>query len=136
MEITSPRLFASVAFRFSADFDVYLRQSQMPGLSTQQIILLESIVTSPPTLHRIARMALETDLADVSGRQLGDLFQGPSNDDILECVLACLSEADKIYWEKLKGSPGDALHYELTPVFLAFEVRLRRTDLAELPPLK
>lgn len=77
-------------------------------------------------------MALETELEDITGRQLSDLFEGPSSDEILECVLQCLSEDDKTYWEGLRDGPGDILHQEIVPVFLAFEVKLRRAGLEEL----
>jgi hypothetical protein len=77
-------------------------------------------------------MALETELEDITGRQLSDLFEGPSTEEILECVLPCLSEGDKTYWESLRDGPGDTLHQETVPVFLAFEVTLRRAGLEEL----
>jgi hypothetical protein len=134
MEISLPQLPDLVPIRFFADFDIRIRQSDITGFSTQQLLLLQAIAASRPTLHRIAGMAVETDLVGVTGGHLGDLFTGPSNEEILECFLACLSERDRSYWEKLRDGPGDSLHQELMPVFLAFGVTLRRAGLEELSP--
>jgi hypothetical protein len=132
MEISLPRLPEPITFRFFADFNIQIQPKETSGFTTQQSILLQTIAASPATLRRIARMALETDLAGITGRHLSDLFDGPSNEEILECILPSLSEAHKTYWEGLKNGPGDTLHQEIVPVFLAFEVKLRRAGLEEL----
>jgi hypothetical protein len=132
MEIFLPRLPKPIAFRFFADFNIQIRPKEIAGFTTQQMILLQAIAASPATLRRIARMTLETDLAGITGSHLSDLFDGPTDEEILECVLTCLSEADKSYWEGLRDGPGDTLHQELMPVFLAFEATLRRAGVEEL----
>lgn len=63
---------------------------------------------------------------------LSGRFEGPYSEEILDCVLACLSDAEKTYWQRLRDGPGDTLHEEIVPVFLAFEVTLRRSRLEEL----
>jgi len=132
MEISLPRLPEPITFRFFADFNIQIQPKETSAFTTQQNRLLQTIAASPATLRRIARIALETELEDITGRQLSDLFQGPSNEEILECILPCLSEDDKTYWEGLRDGPGDTLHQEIVPVFLAFEVTLRRAGLEEL----
>jgi hypothetical protein len=132
MEISLPRLPEPIAFRFFADFNIQIQPKGIAGFTTQQNVLLQTIAASPATQRRIARMTLETDLAGISGRHLSDLFDGPSIEEVLECVLPCLSEADKSYWEGLKDGPGDTLHHEIMPVFLAFEATLRRAGVEEL----
>jgi len=132
MEISLPRLPDPIAFRFFAEFDIQIRPREMAEFTTRQKILLQTIAGSPPTLRRIARMALETDLAGITGGQLSELFEGPSNDEILECVLPCLSDTDKAYWSGLRDGPDDPRHQEIVSVFLAFEVTLRRAGLEEL----
>jgi hypothetical protein len=132
MAISLPRLPDPIMFRFFADFNIQIQPREMAGFTTHQNILLQTIAASPETLRRIACMAVETDLAGITGRHLSDLFEGPSNEEILECVLPCLSEVDKAYWEGLRDGPGDTLHQEIVPVFLAFEVTLRRAGVEEL----
>jgi hypothetical protein len=132
MEIALPRLPEPVAFRFFADFNIQIQSKGISEFTTQQKALLLAIAASPATLRRIARMALETDLADITGRQLSHLFEGPSNEEILECVLPGLPEIEKAYWKGLRDGPGDTLHNEIVPVFLAFEVTFRRAGLEEL----
>ena len=117
MEISVPRLPEPIAFRFFADFNIQIRPEEIAGFTTQQRILLQAIAASPAILRQIARMALETDLAGLTGRLLSNLFEGPHNEEILECVLPCLFEADKAYWQRLRNGPGDSLHKELVPVF-------------------
>jgi len=129
MEITLPRLSEPIAFRFFADFHVQPRETA--GFTAQQNLLLRGIVASPRILRRIARMRLETDLEGITGRHLGGLFDGPSVEDILACVLPCLPEGDQTYWEGLKDGPGDMLHQEIVPVLLAFEVTLQRAEIEE-----
>ena len=132
MEISLPRLPEPVTFRFLADFDIQIQPKEIAGFTAQQTIMLRAIASSPATLRRIACMRLETDLEGITGRHLSGLFEGPSNEEILECVLPCLSDADKTYWEGLRDGPGDTLHEEIIPVFLVFEVTLRRAGLEEL----
>ena len=132
MEISLPRLPEPIEFRFFADFNIQMQPKKIVGFTTQQNILLQTIAASPATLRRIAHMAVETDLAGITGRHLSDLFEGPSNEEILECVLPCLSEADRTYWQGLRDGPGDTLHQGIIPVFLAFEVTLRRAGIEEL----
>jgi hypothetical protein len=132
MEIFLPRLPESIAFRFFADFDIQIQPKEMAGFTPQQITMLRAIAAFPATLRRIACMRLETDLEGVTGRHLSGLFEGPSDQKILECILPCLSQFDKTYWEGLRHGPGDSLHQEIVPVFLAFEVTLRRAGLEEL----
>jgi hypothetical protein len=131
MEILMQRLPEPITFRFFADFKVQIKSNEISGFTTRQKILLQTIAASPSTLRRIACMALETDLEGITGRHLSDLFEGPSDEEMLECVLPYLSKADKTYWEGLRDAPGDALHQEIMQVFLAFEVTLRRAGLEE-----
>jgi hypothetical protein len=132
MEISFPRLPDPIAFRFFADFTVKIQPKETAGFTTQQSALLRTIATSPPTLRRIARMRLETDLSGITGCHMTDLFSGPAMEEILECILPFLSEAERLYWEELRDGPGDTLHNELMPVFLAFEATLRRAGIEEL----
>ena len=132
MEISLPRLPEPIMFGFFADFNIQIQPKEISGFTVQQNILLQTIATSPAILRRIARMALETELEEITGRHFSDLFEGPSDEEILKCVLPCLSEVDKTYWESLRDGPGDTLHQEIVPVFLAFEVTLRRAGLDEL----
>ncbi|SEB44486.1 hypothetical protein SAMN05443244_0555 [Terriglobus roseus] len=76
-------------------------------------------------------MSLETDLAGLTGRHLSGLFDGPDNEEILQCVLLCLPDVERIYWQELQNAPGDVLHDAITPVFLAFEARLRVAGIEE-----
>lgn len=132
MEISLSRFPEPIAFRFFADLNIQVQPKEIAGLTTRQTIMLRAIAASPATLRRIARLRLETDLEGITGRHLSGLFEGPSSEEILECVLPCLSEADKTYWEGLRDGPGDPFHQEIVPVFLAFEVTLRRAGLEEL----
>ncbi len=132
MEISLPRLPEPIAFRFFADFNIKVRPKETAGFTTEQSALLRTIATSPATLRRIARMRLETDLSGIMGCHLSDLFSGPAIEDILECVLPFLSEAERSYWEELRDGLDDTLHNELMPVFLAFEATLRRAGIEEL----
>jgi hypothetical protein len=132
MEISLPSLPEPSAFRFFADFNIQIQPNEVVEFTTQQRTLLQTIAASPATLRQIARMRLETDLAGITGRHLTELFSGPAIEEILECVLTSLSEADKSYWEGLSDGPGDTLHEEIMPVFLAFDVTLRRAGVEEL----
>jgi hypothetical protein len=132
MEICLPRLPEPIAFRFSAYFNIQIQPEKTSGFTTEQNIPLQTIAGSPITMRRIARMALETELEGITVGHFSDLFEGPSDDQILECVLPCLSPADTTYWERLRDRPGDTLHQEIATVFLAFEVILRRAGLEEL----
>ena len=132
MEISLPRLPEPITFRFFADFNIQIRPKDTAGFTEQQNILLQAIAASPATLRRIARMALETDLAEITGGHLTDLFEGPQNEEILDCVLPCLSDTAKAYWEGLRNGPGDTLHEAIVPVYLAFDVKLRRAGITEL----
>jgi hypothetical protein len=131
MEISMPHLHEPLAFRFFADFEIRVNFACIAGFTPQQESLLQAITASPSTMRQIARMALETDLADITGRQLANLFEGPGNDEILDCVLPCLSDLAKAYWEGLRNGPGDSLHEAIVPVFLAFDVKLRRAGITE-----
>jgi hypothetical protein len=132
MEISLPCLPEPIMLRFFVDFDIQIRPKDTAEFTAQQRVLLRAIVASPVTLRRIARMALETDLADITGRHLTELFEGPHNEEILDCVLPCLSDTAKAYWEGLRNGPGDTLHEAIVPVFLAFDVKLRRAGITEL----
>lgn len=134
MEIKISSLPDQKAFRFFADFDVTVSPAAARELSTFQRNLLQSIAASPAVTRRIAQMAIETDLADLSGRHISGLFEGPNNDAILDCVLACLSKEDREHWSALRDQAGDTLHEAIVPVFLAFEVTLHRAGLHELSP--
>ena len=131
MEISLPHQYESISFRFFADFEIKINSAETAGFTSQQRGLLDAISASPPMMRLVAKMALETDLAEIRGRHLTDLFQGPNNEDILDCVLPCLSDVDKVYWRGLRSEPGDALHEAIVPVFLAFEVKLRRAGVTE-----
>ena len=132
MEISAPCLPETIMLRFFVDFDIQIPPKATAEFTAQQSILLQAIARSPATLRRIARMALETDLAGITGRHLTDLFEGPHNEEILDCVLPCLSDTSKAYWEGLRNGPGDTLHEAIVPVFLAFDVKLRRAGITEL----
>ncbi|WP_263417844.1 hypothetical protein [Terriglobus albidus] len=133
MEISLPHFPDPIAFRFFADFDIQIQPKEMAEFTMRQKILLQAIASSPPTLRRIARMALETDLSGITGEHLSELFEGPSSEEILECVLPCLSDVDKAYWSGLgDGLDDDPRHDEIVSVFLTFKVTLRRAGLEEL----
>lgn len=132
MEISLPHQHQPLSFRFFADFEIKINSAEIAGFTSQQRGLLDAIAASPPVMRQVARMALETDLADIRGRHLTNLFRGPDNEDILDCVLLCLSHRDKAYWTGLRGEPGDALHEAIVPVFLAFQVKLRRAGITEM----
>ena len=132
MEISLLRLPEPVSFRFFADFSIQIRANEIAEFTVQQHSLLQAIVASPATLRRVSRMALETDLAGVTGRHLSDLFVGPNNEEILDLFLMCLPEKEVPYWKGLRDGPGDSLHQELMPVFLAFDVGMRRAGVEEL----
>ena len=133
MEISLPHQHEPISFRFFADFEIKINSAETAGFTSQQRGLLGAIVASLPMMRQVARMALETDMADIRGRHLTNLFRGPNNEDILDCVLPCLSDHDKAYWRGgLRGEPGDALHEAIVPVFLAFEVKLRRGGITEM----
>ena len=131
MEISLPHQHEPISFRFFADFEIKINSAETAGFTSQQRVLLDAIAASPPMIRQVAKMALETDLADIRGRHLTNLFRGPDNEDILDCVLPCLSDLDKAYWQGLRSEPGDALHEAIVPVFLAFEVKLRRAGVTE-----
>ncbi len=128
MELSLPTFTQPVTIRLFADFEVQIKPSRLADLTIQQINLLQAISAWPSALRRIARMSVETDLAGIVGSQLDNLFQGPSNEDLFDL---CLSDADRGYWETLKAGPGDTLHNQMTPVFLAFNVIFRRAGVEE-----
>ena len=132
MEISLLHQHEPISFRFFADFEIKINSAERTGFTSQQRGLLDAIAASPPMMRQVARMALETDLADIRGRHLTNLFRGPDNEDILAYVLPCLSDFDKTYWRGLQSEPGDALHEAIVPVFLAFEVKLRRAGITEM----
>jgi hypothetical protein len=130
MEISTLELHDTVTFRFFADFDV--KVSDSGRYTGQQLTLMKAIMASPSTLKRIGCMTIETDLAGISGAHLEELFRGPEIEEILECVLPVLPDTEKRYWTELRHLPGEALHYELMPVFLSFRATLRRAGIEEL----
>jgi hypothetical protein len=132
MEISLSHQPEPISFRFFADFEIKINSAETTGFTSQQRGLLDAIAASSPMMRQVARMALETDLADIRGRHLTNLFQGPYNNDILDCILPCLSDNEKVYWGGLRAEPGDALHEAIVPVFLAFEVKLRRAGITEM----
>lgn len=114
-----------IKVRFYADFDIQIRDKDLEQLTVQQRELLQAIIASAETLRTVARMSLETDLAGISGQHLAGLFDGPNTEEILGCVLPCLSVVDRSHWEGLRDGPNDTLHEALMPVFLAFNATLR-----------
>jgi hypothetical protein len=118
-------------FRFFADFDVQVQPEALAELTEQQLGLLRAIAVTPAVTRRIAQMAVQTDLADLRGRHIEGLFQGPDNTEILDCVLKGLSGSEYAYWDALRDGPGDTLHDAIVPVFLAFEVTLHRAGVEE-----
>lgn len=131
MELKTLSLPNPNTFRFFADFDVQVQLAAIAELTHQQLGLLRAIVGSPAVIRRIAQMAVETDLADIRGRHVEGLFQGPDNTEILDCVLECLTGSEYAYWNALRSGPGDTLHDAIVPVFLAFEVTLHRAGVKE-----
>ena len=109
-------------------FNIQIRPEKVAGLTTQQLSLLRATASSPTTLRRMARMALETDLAEISGVHLSDVFTGATNAELVGCLLACLPEEDKPFWEDLNEALGDEFVEALMPVFLAFDVTIRRAN--------
>jgi hypothetical protein len=63
MEISLPCLPEPIMLRFFVDVDIQIQPKETAEFTAQQNILLQAIAGSPATLRRIARMALETDLA-------------------------------------------------------------------------
>ena len=125
MKLSALDLPEPIAIRFVADFDVQIQPKELVRLGTRQRKLLHDIVSSPATLRLIARMSVETDLAGITGRHLSGLLDGPDTQEILQCILPCLSQPDRSYWEGLREGPGDTLHVAIMPVFLAFNATLR-----------
>ena len=125
MTLSLPNPPEPLTFRFFADFSIQIQPIEIVGLTKKQVVLLQAIAASPPILRQIACMRLETDLAGVTGRHLSGLIDGPDTEGILDCVLPCLSDKERPYWERLRNGSGDSLHQEIMPVFLAFEVSLR-----------
>jgi hypothetical protein len=123
--VTIGKLPESITVRFYADFDIQIQEKDLARLTGRQRESLRAIAVSPETLRQVSRMSLETDLAGISGQHLTGLFDGPSTEEILECVLPCLSDEDKAYWKTLRDGPNDTLHEAFMPVFLAFKARLR-----------
>ena len=114
-----------IAVRFYADFDIHIQAKELAQLTIRQRELMQAIIASPGTLGQVSRMSLETDLAGISGQHLDGLFDGPNTEEILDCVLPCLSDEAKSHWERLRDAPNDTLHEALMPVFLAFNATLR-----------
>lgn len=132
MQITLPDTQERLALRLAVDFDVRANLAEAAEFSKLQQGLMKAILASPYTLRQVGRLALETELARASGNVFEGLFDGPRNEEILECILPCLPESAKAHWRRLRDEPGDALHDNLVPVFLAFEVKLRRAGIREL----
>ena len=80
MEISLPHQHEPISFRFFADFEIKINSAEATGFTSQQRGLLDAIAASPPMMRQVARMALETDLADVRGRHLTNVFRGPDNE--------------------------------------------------------
>lgn len=118
--------------RFYGDFEIKVNPKSIAGFSTEQLVLLESILATPRVLTHIARMALEIDLCSWTDTHFRNKYTGPSDRDLLNCVLPCLPSSDHAYWESLRQSPDDALHNEITPVFFVFEVELNRTGIEQI----
>lgn len=131
MELKALSLPDRSSFRFYADFDIQVHPEAVAELTKEQLGLLRAIAASPAVTRRVAQMAVETDLADLTGRHIGGLFKGPDNAEILDCVLAGLSGSERAYWDGLRDAPGDGLHNAIVPVFLVFEVSLHRAGLEE-----
>ena len=132
MELSPQLLPAPINLRFYGDYQVRINLKSVAGFSQEQLRLLHSILGSPAAIHELARLALETDLASLTGAQLTDRYDGPSDVELLNCVLKCLPEADRPYWQTLMDGPGDTLHNEIMPVFFTFEAVLKRTGIDEL----
>jgi len=122
----------TVEFRFFVDFVIKIQPKELGSFTEEQTTMLKAIVTSPATLRKIACMRLETDISGITNTHLSDLFVGPSDEEILETILPCLSSADRTYWQGLSEGPGDSLLQEIMPVFLAFEATVRRAGIEEL----
>lgn len=133
MELSSDVVPAPVKLRFYGDFEVEVNLKASAGFSCEQATLLAAILASPKTMREIARMAVETNLAGIMGSHLMDRYTGPSNEELLDCVLPCLPENERPYWEELRTGRSDAVIDELVTVFLVFETRLRGTGIETYP---
>ena len=123
MELSSDVLPAPVKLRLYADFEVNVNLKATAGFSCEQSTLLAAILASPNTLREVARMAVEIDLASISGSQLMDKYTGPSNEELLDCVLPSLPDSERPYWQELRRGSDDIYPAELLPVFFVLETR-------------
>lgn len=129
MELSSDVLPAPIKVRLRADFEVSVNLKATVGFSYEQSALLAAILASPETMRQVARMAVETDLAAITGSDLMDKYTGPSNEHLFDCILACISASERPYWEQLRRGPDDVYPAELLPVFFVFETSLKRTKI-------
>jgi len=129
MELSSDVVPAPVKLRFHADFEVSVNLKATVGFSVEQSTLLAAILASPKTLRAIARMAVEIDLASIAGSQLTDKYTGPTNEELFDCVLPCLPDSERPYWDELRNGSDDVYPAELLPVFFAFETSLKGTGI-------
>jgi hypothetical protein len=129
MELSSDVLPAPVRLRLSADFEVKVNLKATAGFSCEQSTLLAAILPSSETLREVARMAVEIDLASISGSHLMGKYTGPSNEELLDCVLPCLPDSERPYWVELRSGSDDIYPVELLPVFFTFETSLQGTGI-------
>jgi len=134
MELSPVPFPDPTSFRFFADFFVQVRPDAFATLTIEQRILLHTVAASPAALRRITRMAVEMDLEAITGSHLSDLFEGPTNKELLACIWSCLPEGEATYWHGLKAQSEEALVAEVITVFMAFEVTLRRAAIDDFPP--
>jgi hypothetical protein len=134
VRVTTGNLPEPIAVRFYADFHIHIQAKELAQLTIRQRELLQAIIASPGTLRQVSRMSLETDLAGISGQHLSGLFDGPNTEEILECVLPCLSDEARSHWERLRDAPNDTLHEALMPVFLIFDATLRVARIEQRSP--
>ncbi len=127
MELSSDVVPAPVKLRFYADFEVSVNLKVTASFSFEQSTLLAAILASPETLREVARMAVEIDLASISGSRLTGKYTGPTNEELYDCVLPCLPDSERPYWVELRSGSDDVYPAELLPVFFAFEASLKGT---------
>lgn len=132
MEPCSRLSTAPVQLKFYGDFEIAINLTSVTGFSPEQLLLLESILAAPGVKLHLAQMALATDLNSLTDSHFRERYSGPSDRELLDCVLPCLPFHEKSYWESLRRGPGDTLHNEIMPVFFVFEVRLKKTGIEEI----
>lgn len=132
MEECSRLSTTPIHLRFYGEFEVCASLKSVDSFSSRQLVLLEAILASPSLTAHLARLAVETDLNAFTDKHFRDKFRGPSNLDLLDAVLSSLPEEERSHWGSLRNAPGDLLHNEITPVFFAFEVRLKKTGIEEI----